>query len=69
MNIEQDKLDLWAEINKLNTRTQQVLNTLETLTDLLKTLEEKIKRDFNVEIEDYPPNKSKSNKKNKERNQ
>ena len=42
MNIEQDKLDLWAEINKLNTRTQQVLNTLETLTDLLKTLEEKI---------------------------
>ncbi len=42
MNIEQDKLDLWAEINKLNTQTQQVLNTLETLTDLLKTLEEKI---------------------------
>jgi len=35
MNIEQDKLDLWAEINRLRTE-------VETLTDLLKTLEEKI---------------------------
>ena len=35
MNIEQDKLDLWAEINRLRTE-------IETLTDLLKTLEEKI---------------------------
>ena len=42
MNIEQDKLDLWAEINRLNTRTQQVLITLETVTDLLKILEKKI---------------------------
>ena len=39
------------------------------LEKVKEALEEKIKRDFNVEIEDYPPNKSKSNKKNKERNQ
>ena len=38
MNIEQDKLELkvlWVEINRLRTE-------IETLTDLLKTLEEKI---------------------------
>ena len=42
MNIEQDKLDLWAEINKLSIQTQRMVNSLETVTDLLKTLEEKI---------------------------
>ena len=39
------------------------------LEKVKEALEEKIKRDFNVEIEDYPSTKSKSNKKNKERNQ
>jgi hypothetical protein len=42
MNIEQDKLDLWAEINKLSIQTQRMVNSLETVTDLLKTLEKKI---------------------------
>jgi len=42
MNIEQDKLDLWAEINKLSIQTQRMVNSLEAVTDLLKTLEKKI---------------------------
>ncbi len=42
MNIEQDKLDLWAEINKLSKQTHRMVNLLEAVTDLLKTLEEKI---------------------------
>lgn len=42
MNIEQDKLDLWAEINKLSIQTQRMVNSLEVATDLLKTLEKKI---------------------------
>ena len=40
--IEQDTLDLWAEINKLSIQTQRMVNSLETVTDLLKTLEKKI---------------------------
>ena len=42
MNIEQDTLDLWAEINKLSIQTQRMVNSLEVVTDLLKTLEKKI---------------------------
>ena len=42
MMIEQDKLDLWAEINKLSIQTQRMVNSLETVTNLLKTLEKKI---------------------------
>ena len=42
MNIEQDKLDLWAEINRLSKQTHRMVNLLEAVTDLLKTLEEKI---------------------------
>ena len=40
--IEQDTLDLWAEINKLSIQTQRMVNSLEVVTDLLKTLEKKI---------------------------
>ena len=40
--IEQDTLDLWAEINKLSIQTQRMVNSLEAVTDLLKTLEKKI---------------------------
>ena len=40
--IEQDTLDLWAEINKLSIQTQRMVNSLEVATDLLKTLEKKI---------------------------
>ena len=40
--IEQDTLDLWAEINKLSIQTQRMVNLLEVVTDLLKTLEKKI---------------------------
>ncbi len=40
--IEQDTLGLWAEINKLSIQTQRMVNSLETVTDLLKTLEKKI---------------------------